>query len=124
MPLRWQVVHAEKFVHIVADGPLTREQLEAHFDDLVVQNALGYAKLFDARGLEPVYDDNDVMLMGARLSAYTQNFPSGPLAVIGDRPEVVDAFKRFVNISPSQRPAAIFASEAEARAWLKARAVL
>jgi hypothetical protein len=121
MPMRWEILHAERFVHIVAEGSLTRAELEAHFDDLVVQDALGYAKLFDATKLEPVYDDDDVLMMGARLSAYTANFDSGPLAVVGDRPEVVVAFKRFVNMSPSDRPAALFPTEAAARAWLRER---
>lgn len=123
MPIRWEILHDERFVHIVADGPLLREELEAHFDDMVVQNALSYAKLFDATKMEPVYDDNDVLMMGARLSAYTAHFDSGPLAVVGDRPEVVLAFKRFVNMSPSDRPAALFPTEAAARTWLRERTV-
>jgi hypothetical protein len=31
---------------------------------------------------------------------------------------VMAAFKRFVNVSPSKRPARFFISEASARAWL------
>ena len=28
MPLRWEILHAEKLVHIVAEGAVTREELE------------------------------------------------------------------------------------------------
>ena len=66
--------------------------------------------------------DADVMAMGARLSAYTSHFPSGPLAVVGHDESVVLAFKRFVNISPSKRPAALFKTEKKARAWLATQA--
>ena len=59
------------------------------------------------------------MNQGARLSAYAANLPSGPLAVVGQREEVLITFRRFVNISPSERPAKIFKTEAEARAWLR-----
>jgi hypothetical protein len=118
LPLRWQIDHAEKFVHIVAEGPVTIEQMEAHFDAIAVANAMGYAKLFDADSVEPLYSDEDVMRMGARLSAYTASLPSGPLAVVGKSEEVLVTFRRFVNISPSKRPAKIFKSEAKARAWL------
>jgi hypothetical protein len=118
MPLRWQVFHDKKLVDIVAEGTVTRADLEAHFDDLVVQNALGYAKLFDATKAEPVYDDHDVLMMGARLSAYTATYDSGPLVVVATRPEVVVTFRRFINISPSKRPAGLFATRAEAEAWL------
>ena len=118
MPLRWEILHSEKLVHVIADGPVTLKQMEEHFDALVVANALSYSKLFDATLLEPVYNDHDVMMLGARLSAYTSNFDSGPLAVVGESEDAQTAFKRFVNISPSKRPAKLFGTEAAARAWL------
>jgi hypothetical protein len=121
LPLRWQIDHQKKFVHIVAEGPVTIEQMEEHFDAIAVADAMGYAKLFDATRAEPLYTDEDVMRMGARLSAYTANLPSGPLAVVGHSEEVLVTFRRFVNISPSTRPAQIFTSEAAARAWLKSQ---
>lgn len=122
MPLRWEIRHEEKLIYVVAEGEVTLKEMEEHFDALVVANALAYSKLFDATRLKPVYDDADVMAMGARLSAYTSHFPSGPLAVVGHDDAVVMAFKRFVNISPSKRPAAIFKTERKARAWLATQA--
>lgn len=119
MPLRWEVLHDRRLVHIVAEGPVTRKELEAHFDALVIENALEYGKLFDASGAEPVYGEDDVLALGARLSAYTATMKSGPLAVVGRSPLIENAFRRFVNISPSRRPARLFPTEAEARAWLK-----
>ena len=120
MPLRWKVLHDQKLVHVVAEGVVTRKDLEEHFDALVVEEALEYAKLFDAANVEPVYGDDDVLALGARLSAYTATMKSGPLAVVGAGETVETAFRRFVNISPSRRPARLFATEAEARSWLKA----
>lgn len=122
MPLRWEILHPQKLIHVVAEGEVTLKEMEAHFDALVIANALSYSKLFDATLLKPVYDADDVMAMGARLSAYTSHFPSGPLAVVGRDESVVQAFKRFVNISPSKRPAAIFKTEKKARAWLATQA--
>lgn len=117
MPMRWDIDHSRKFVYIVAEGPLTLQNMEEHFDALVVANAMGYAKLVDVTNARPIYTDNDVMLMGARLSAYTAALPSGPLAVVG-KPNLRSTFKLFVNVSPSDRPAKYFASEDKARAWL------
>jgi hypothetical protein len=121
MALRWEILHPQKLIHIVADGTVTLKEMEEHFDAIVVANAMSYAKLFDATRATPVYDDHDVLMMGARLSAYTASVESGPLAVIGEGPALELAFRRFVNVSPSQRPAALFRTEAEARAWLAAR---
>ena len=118
MPLRWEILHPQKFIHIVADGPVTLKEMEAHFDAIAVENAMSYAKLFDATLIEPKYDDHDVLMMGARLSAYTATLESGPLAVVGRSVELDTAFTRFVTVSPSNRPAALFKTEAKARAWL------
>jgi hypothetical protein len=122
MPLRWEILHSQKLVHIVAEGPITLKDMEEHFDAIVVAEAMPYAKLFDATRAEVVYDDKDVLLMGARLSAYTATLDSGPLAVIGGSDDVHLAFARFINISPSQRPARLFRRESEARAWLAEQA--
>jgi hypothetical protein len=119
MPLRWDIDHAARFVHVVAEGPVTLKEMEGHFDALVLANAMGYAKLFDSSRGQPVYTDADVLTMGARLSAYTATLPSGPLAVVGTSDLVWSTFKRFVNISPSRRPAKLFVSVDKARAWLK-----
>lgn len=123
MPLQWTIDHSQQFIHIVvADGPLTLRDMEEHFDAIAVENAMGYAKLFDATRFQPVYSDDDVMAMGARLSAYTATLESGPLAVVGTDPALAVAFRRFVNVSPAQRPAMLFATESEARKWLAANA--
>lgn len=118
MALRWKIHHDQKLIHIVADGTVTLKDMEEHFDALVVENALGYAKLFDASKVDPQYTDHDVLMMGARLSAYTATMDSGPLAAFGTSDAVHKAFARFVNISPSKRPARLFETEAQARKWL------
>jgi hypothetical protein len=117
MPVRWEIDHSARFVYVAIEGSVTLKDMEEHFDALVVANAMGYAKLVDITGAQPIYNDDDVMLMGARLSAYTAALPSGPLAVVG-KPDLRGTFKRFVNVSPSDRPAKYFASEEKARAWL------
>lgn len=122
MSLRWVIDHPERFIHIVADGPVTLKEMEDHFDAIAVAEAMGYAKLFDMTRIVPIIHDGDVLAMGARLSAYTATMESGPLAVVGQGEEMAMIFRRFINVSPSQRPARFFATEAEARAWLATQA--
>ena len=104
MPLRWEIFHPQKLVHIVAEGAVTREELEEHFDAIVVADAMPYAKLFDATLAEPAYNDDDVMLMGARLSAYTATLEAGPLAVVGLGDAVETAFRRRQCVAVNGRP--------------------
>ena len=119
MPLRWDIRHDERLVRIIAEGPVTLKDLETHFDAMVVEDALPYCKLFVAIGAEPIYTDDEVLILGARLAAYTATSQSGPLAVVATGEAMQGTFRRFVNISPSRRPARLFKNEAQARAWLK-----
>ncbi len=118
MPLRWDILHDEKLVHLVAEGTVTLKDLEAHFDAVLVAEAMPYAHLFDALDCQPIYSDDDVMAMAARVSAYVSIVKSGPLAVITLSDDVEDTFKRFINLSSRRRPTRLFRTEAEARAWL------
>jgi hypothetical protein len=119
MPQKWEIYHDQRLVHIVAQGQVTLPEMEEHFVALAVADVLLYGTLFDATAADPIYTDQDVMAMGARLSAYTATLKSGPLAVIGLSEKARSAFRRFVNISPARRPARLFKTEAQARAWLK-----
>src|SRR4029453_5032347 len=98
MPLKWEIFHDQKLVHIVAQGQVTLPEMEEHFDALAVADVLQYGKLFDATAADPIYTDQDVMAMGARLSAYTATLKSGPLAVIGLSEKGRSAFRRFFHI--------------------------
>ena len=40
MPLRWEILHSEKLIHVIAKGEVTLKEMEEHFDALVVTNAL------------------------------------------------------------------------------------
>jgi len=117
MALTWTLDHEQKLIHVVADGPVTLADMERHFDDLVTKNVLSYAKLFDATKLVPVYSEQDMFAMGARLSVYAA-LDNGPLAVVGKGDAVHLATKRFFNMSSSPRPAKIFSTVAKARKWL------
>ena len=57
--------------------------LMADFDAIVVENAMGYAKLVDCSRIDPRYSDDDMLMLGARLNAYNDTMDAGPLAVFG-----------------------------------------
>lgn len=118
MPMRWEVSHPQRLVRVVAEGVCTVKEMEDHFDALVVDDAMPYAKLFDATQAEPHYSNQEAMMLAARLAAYTETFDAGPLAVFGESEFVRWAYERFVGLSPSRRPVALFKTEAEARTWL------
>jgi hypothetical protein len=119
MPIHVTIDHDKRYVEARAEGETGLEDVEKFLDAVVVQGALPYRKLFDGRLAIAKYNDNDIMMLGARMSAYAANLePRGPVAFIAASEAASDLAKRFVNLSKSSRPTRVFLSEDEARNWL------
>jgi hypothetical protein len=118
--MHWTFSHDERLVLVTAEGALTLSDIEAYFDTLIVAGAQPYAKLFDGRTMEVRLTDNDVMAVGARMSAYVreQNWTGGPAAFVVTTRTNREFVKRFINLTASPREARIFQTVEEARAWL------
>ncbi|GEP52919.1 hypothetical protein [Reyranella soli] len=120
MPMRWTISHDERLVLATAEGPLGLLEIEAYFDALIVAGAQPYAKLFDGRSMDVRLTDDDVMAVGARMSAYVkdQQWTGGPAAFVVTTRANREFVKRFINLTASPRQAKIFQTLDEARAWL------
>ena len=124
MAVNFTIDHEKRYVEARAEGETGLEDIEKFLDAVVLQGALRYRKLFDGRLAVAKYVDlsNDVMMLGARMSAYASNLePRGAVAIIAPNEEASDLAKRFINLAMSKRPAKIFLSEDEAREWLAAQ---
>ncbi|MCW5737781.1 MAG: hypothetical protein KIS73_26915 [Enhydrobacter sp.] len=120
MPVEFEIDHTERFVQVKAYGVVRLPEILDYFDALVVQDAMPYPKLFDARTAEPDLTDDDVMTLGARVSAYAALEPRGPIAAVAVTKKAGDILQRFMNLGGAPRPMRLFASVEEARSWLKA----
>ena len=118
MPVQYDIDHTEKFVRVRAYGVVRLSEILDYFDALVLQDAMPYPKLFDAREADPDLTDDDVMILGARVSAYAAMDPRGPVAAVAVTKKAGDILQRFMNLGGAQRPMRLFASVEEARAWL------
>ena len=118
MPITWTISEADRFVSARAQGIVTLQDVEALLDDLVIKDALSYRKLFDGRDSIGKYDDKDVLLLGARISAYNTLNLTGAAAIVVGSLEQFDVALRFANIGKAKRPIRVFYSPEEARAWL------
>ena len=122
MPIQFTIDHAKRFVRARAEGEIALTDIEAFSDAVMVENAMPYRKLFDGRLAIAKYDDNDVMMLGARMSAYANNLePRGAVAFIAGSEAASDLAKRFLNLSKSSRPGKVFLEEEPARKWLAAQ---
>ena len=121
MPIRFTIDHDKRLIEATAEGEVTLEDVQTLLDATIVQNAIRYRKLYDGRGSVPRFDDNDIMMLGARLSAYAGNLGTrGALAFIAPSEEAaVMLAKRALNLGKSDDwRARVFLSEDEARKWL------
>jgi hypothetical protein len=118
MPIRCTIDHDKRFVHVEATGPVTLDDVLAYFDRLVIENAMPYPKLFDASRATAELSDADVMVLGARVSAYSLHDPRGPLALVAQNERIVEFLRRFMNLGMARRPAMLFRRVDDARRWL------
>jgi hypothetical protein len=120
MPVRFTIDHDKRFVEARAEGETGLEDLENFLDALVVRGALPYRKLIDSRGATSTFSDHDIMMLGARMSAYSRNLePRGAIAFIVASPSPDNVPSRAINLAPAERPARVFLSEDKAREWLE-----
>jgi hypothetical protein len=118
VPIQFEIDHAERFVRARAYGVVRLAEILDYFDALVLQDAMPYPKLFDAREAEPDLSDDDVMILGARVSAYAVLEPRGPVAAVAVTKQASDILQRFMNLGAPRRPMRLFTSVEEAHAWL------
>lgn len=118
MPIACRIDHEKCFVHVEANGLVTIDDVLAYFDRLVVENAMPYPKLFDATQARADLSDDDIMTMGARVSAYALHDPRGPLALVAKDEHIVNFLRRFMNLGLARRPAMLFRRIDDARRWL------
>ena len=122
MPLRWEISHADKLIVIIGTGDVTLKDVEVYLDDIVTADAMPYGKIFDATDVIPKHNDHDIMMLGARISAYTGTLKGGPLAFVSTNQATRNTIDRYINLSANaERPAAVFATRKQARAWIDAQ---
>ena len=118
MPVKFKIDHVRRFVDVEGRDEVTLRDLLGYLDALVTDNGMPYRKLVDFRDVMPRLSDDDVMVLGARVSAYAHLEPRGPIAIVSTN-DLTDLFiRRFMNLGGARRPMRLFTSVDEARQWL------
>src|SRR5438445_654400 len=108
MPVHFTIDHDKRYVEARAEGETGLEDIEKFLDAVVLQSALPYRKLFDSRQAIGRLSDNDVMMMGARMSAYTKDLgPRGAIAFVVASAAPSSFASRVVNLAGPGRPAKV-----------------
>jgi hypothetical protein len=121
VPLRIDIDHGHRLVHTKAEGLISLDEILDYFDRVAVTDAMPYAKLFDASKARFSISDDDMMVLGARVSAYASMEPRGPVALVVGSDEDYVLGKRFANLGGARRPLQVFQRGDDARKWLDAQ---
>jgi hypothetical protein len=121
LAVEYSIDHVRKIVTVRAHGAVVLKEVLDYFDAVTVQDAASYPKLFDAREAVPQLSDDDVMVLGARVSAYAAFDPRGAVAAVATAPQASAMLQRFMNLGGADRPMRLFTSVEDARAWLAIR---
>jgi hypothetical protein len=119
MPFTFNIDHDKRFVDVSGSGDMVLQDIIEYFDALVTGGGMPYRKLIDLRGVTPNISDDDMMVLGARVSAYANLEPRGPIAVVSNASESDIFVRRFMNLGGAKRPMRLFTSIDAARHWLE-----
>jgi len=119
MPLDWKISRADAMVEAVGSGQVSLQDIELYLDDVMVSGALPYRKLFDVAQASSSLTDDDMMMLGARMSAYAGLGPIGPLAIVAPSTGLRQQAHLFAALAPADRPLKIFKTADAARKWLE-----
>ncbi len=122
MTMNWKISHDDHLVEVVASGPVSLQDVERYFDAVTVAEAWSYRKLFDAVHATSAFSDDDMMMLGARISAYMSLGRVGPLAIAASD-DMRDSARVFAALAAADRPLKIFKSVRAARKWLLAQPI-
>lgn len=118
MPLTFKIDHEKRFVHVHTEGVVTLDDILVYYEGIVVADAMSYPKLFDASKSHLQLSSDDLMTLGAWVSAFSQHDPRGPIALLYSTEENENTFRRFMNLGGAKRAIKLFKSRTRVLKWL------
>lgn len=120
MPLVWSIDPKKRLMTAVAEGAVTRADMEAFFDETTAAHVAPFSKLFDGSAAETAMGPDDMLALGVRVQGLHQHEGKmGPLAIVLPL-HMMELVHRMVGIlAVAARPMQVFTDVSAARAWLQ-----
>ena len=121
MPLYWKFDSRSRSTRVVAEGPISRDDVVACFDAVTGAGAAGYRHLIDGR--EGLYSlpQSDLVAVGAGFRQY-DDLEFGPVAVVLTTDQTLQLARLLGILLAAPRPPRLFRSVRTAERWLQALA--
>ncbi len=118
MPLVWKLDPADSLMIAVADGDVTRLEMDRYLDAIVQNEALTYRKVFDVHRGDTSMTAEDVLPLAIRMRSLHGLGPMGPLAVILPPGRGKRLHRALGMLAVAERPMRIFESPLLAYRWI------
>ena len=121
MPTNWTIDHNSRMLTAVAEGAVTRVELEDYLAAVVKAGTMSYRKLFDGRDADVAMSDEELIAIGARLRAYQATGPMGPLTIVVAGETTQGLARLFGALAAADRAIKLFREREPARRWIEAQ---
>lgn len=119
MSLNWTINSEARLITVVADGDVSRHEVETLLDEMASSGAMTYRKLFDGSTGDTKMGSEDLLLLGVRFRAFHAQGPMGPLAVVVPDEKFELVARVLGMLAAADRPMRVFRTLGPARRWLE-----
>ena len=119
MPLHWTIDSKERLVVAVAEGEVTRDEVQAYLDAVTGAKALAYRKLFDASRGETTMGPEEMMALGVMFRSFHARGEVGPLAIVVPDGKVELVSRVLGILAAAERPMRVFRESEPAQRWIE-----
>ncbi|MGD9882876.1 MAG: hypothetical protein AB7F22_15380 [Reyranella sp.] len=117
MTLRWRINHDRQRVLVIAEGDVTRADIDAYLDAVASEGALAYPKVFDGSAGDTSMDAHELLGIAVRIRSYHDR-PVGPLAIVLREDKSHLVLRVLGALAAARRPLKIFSSLKPAERWI------
>jgi len=121
MPLHWTIDPEDQLVTTVADGDVTRRDVEGLVEAVHSAGAHAYRKLFDGSRGDTAMSAEDLLALGVLMRSYHARVPAGPLAIVLPADKAEKIARVLGALAAADRPLRVFNGIAAARRWIAAQ---
>jgi hypothetical protein len=119
MPVKWTIDPEDRLILVVAEGDVTRAEVDSMLDAMQPNEVLAYRKLFDGARADTSMAPEDLMALGVRLRSMRGPGSLGALAMVVP-PDKEKLLQRvFGMLAVADRPMRVFNDSDQARRWLQ-----
>lgn len=123
MPLVWKIDSENSLAVVVANGDVTRLEVDRYLDALIESKALPYRKVFDVHKGDTSMTADEVFPLAVRLRSLHELGPMGPLAVVLPPGRGKRLHRALGMVAAAKRPMRVFENPLLAYRWIAKQAL-